>query len=57
MFFSPPTTVILQGNWQRAANVQVLTLGGTQTNNQLAINAASVTNTGVIGGGGGNGGG
>ena len=57
MFFSPPTTVILQGNWQKAANVQVLTLGGTQTNNQLAINAASVTNTGVIGGGGGNGGG
>ena len=51
MFFSAPTTVVIQGNEQRALNAQLLTIGGRQTNNQLAVNAARVTNVGVIGGG------
>ena len=52
MFFSPSTTVIAQHNSQRALNAQLLTLGGNQTNNQLAVNAAHVTNVGVISAGG-----
>ena len=48
MFFSPSTTVVIQGNSQTAANAQLLTIGGRQTNNQFAVNAARVTNIGVI---------
>ena len=48
MFFSPSTTVVIQGNSQTAANAQLLTIGGRQTNNQWAVNAARVVNVGVI---------
>ena len=48
MFFSPSTTVVIQGNSQTAANAQLLTIGGRQTNNQLAVNKARVVNVGVI---------
>ena len=48
MFFSPPTTVVIQGNSQHAANLSVLSIGGRQTNNQWAANYASVKNIGVI---------
>ena len=51
MFFSPSTTVVIQANSQNAANAQLLTIGGRQTNNQAAINVARVRNVGVIGGG------
>ena len=52
MFFSPPTTVVIQGNSQNALNAQALTIGGRQTNNQIAVNSARVRNLGVILGGG-----
>ena len=48
MFFSPPTTVVIQGNSQHAANLSVLSIGGRQTNSQWAANYASIKHIGVI---------
>lgn len=53
MFASPIINLLIQGNIQAAANANVLSLGGPQSNTQTASNEATVTNTGSIGGGGG----
>lgn len=55
MFASPVFNVIVQGNLQTALNLNLLSVGGTQTNTQTATNTATVTNEGTIGGGGGGG--
>ena len=48
MLVSPPTTVVVQPITQVGLNISVLSVGGRQTNNQLALNATRVLNLGLI---------
>ena len=48
MLVSPPVTVVVQPITQVGLNLSVLSVGGSQTNNLLALNATQVLNSGVL---------
>ena len=51
MFGSPVLNLVLQGNIQAAANLNILSVGGPQSVTQNATNTATVTTRGTIGSG------
>lgn len=48
MFLSPNITIIVQPNIQTGVNLNVLSLGGSQANNQNAASSAGVGNLGML---------